>query len=178
MQPKKHTYAAPAAYQGKLKSVMQRFGVKDGEYSFDYSLRSAYIEFRLKGQLYRFEHSTEKAVKCGQKLTNGGQCFAQLVLALEDLARMSERGIYELSTWIEGMKALPASPQAPECLVVLGFTSCPDETALKERWRTLAKAAHPDNGGSSEYFITLKHAYAQALELIRREEPAGKGANA
>ena len=34
--------------------------------------------------------------------------FAQLVKTLEDIARMVERGIYDLSTWIEGMKTLPS----------------------------------------------------------------------
>ena len=48
------------------------------------------------------------------KMAYGSDCFAQIVLSLEDLARMAERGIYELQTWLSGMQYLPPPVVVPE----------------------------------------------------------------
>jgi hypothetical protein len=170
MATKKNTYQAASYYQSKLKNVMARFGVKEGEYTFDYGLRSSYIEFKLKGQLYRFDHSIEKAQKSGQKLTSGSQAFAQLVIALEDLARMAERGIYELQTWIKGMLALPTPTTIPECFRILGFVDYPTSVQLKARWKDLVKIAHPDAGGAVDHFDIVKKAYDQAVHLLSQRD--------
>ena len=96
-------YGDVSTYEGKLENVMKRLGAE--EYNFDWSRTACWVEFRYKGQLYRFEHSVENAKMHGQHIVYGSDVFAQVVLALEDLARMTERGIYELQTWNIGMKA-------------------------------------------------------------------------
>lgn len=130
-------YGTPEQYEDKLAKVMQRFGTDD--YNFDWSRRGGWVEFRIDGQLYRFDHSVDKAQANGQKIVYGSDAFAQLVLALEDLARLAERGIYNLQTWIEGMRYLPAPVELPECFRILGFTSAPvDVSAVTDRYRTLS----------------------------------------
>ncbi|WP_083521234.1 hypothetical protein, partial [Alicyclobacillus kakegawensis] len=151
-------------YERKLKTVMERFGVPEEDYDYNWDRHGCWVQFRLKGELYRFEHSVKKAQARGVKLQYGSDAFAQLVLSLEDLARMVERGIYELQTWVAGMRYLPPAVEIPSFFRYLGFTEIPARKEdVQERWRTLAKQMHPDSGGSTEDFVRLKTATEQAL---------------
>ena len=158
-------YVSPDKYEDKLRRVMDRFGVE--EYNWDYSRREAWVSFRYKGQLYRFEQSVDNAKAHGIDLVYGTDAFAQIVLSLEDLARMVERGIYDLSTWVAGMKALPEQAHLPSCFVVLGFTELPkDMDSLTSQYRTMLKKVHPDVGGSSEAFQAVQNAYKECKEVL------------
>lgn len=162
----KKQYASPEVYEKKLVKVMERFGAES--HNYDWSRHAAWVEFTLSGQLYRFDHSVEKAKSKGFDLTYGSDVFAQIVLSLEDLARMAERGIYEIQTWLAGMKFLPPPVVVPECFKALGFTEPPATVEdVKARFKGLAKQCHPDSGGSKEAFVALQEA---AQECVRRME--------
>lgn len=162
-------YADATVYERKLQKVMERMTVEEYNYNFD--RHGAWIEFRLKGQLYRFDHTKEKAEARGIKLMYGSDCFAQIVLSLEDLARMAERGIYELQTWLEGMKFLPPPVVVPECLRNLGFAQIPESVEdVKARYKTLAKKCHPDTGGSEADFAALQETAHEALKYMGTRE--------
>lgn len=160
----KKQYTATTDYEKKLKKVMQRFGVE--EFDFDYSRKLAFVEFFYKGQAYRFEQSIENAKKHGVNLCYGSDCFAQIVLSLEDLARMNERGIYDLSTWLTGLKQLPSAPAIPNEFLILQFNTIPTMEELKTRYHKLAKATHPDTGGNSEQFNIINEAYKKCCEYL------------
>ena len=155
-------------YESKLKRVMERLGVK--QYKYDWSRNECFIEFTYKNQYYRFEHSLHKAAEHKQNIHYSSDLFAQLVKTLEDIARMVERGIYDLSTWIEGMKTLPPKKQIPQCFVTLGFDNIPTMDELKNRFRILAKESHPDSGGNPELFCLYKSAYEEAEMCLREEQ--------
>lgn len=106
-------YAEASTYEAKLEKVMQRFGADKYDYNWDRF--SCWVEFWYRGQLYRFEHSIENAKQHGSDVKYGSDVFAQVVLTLEDIARMTERGIYELQTWVAGLKALPKPKDIPDC---------------------------------------------------------------
>ena len=159
-------YADAGTYEAKLEKVMQRFGVEKYDYNWDRF--SCWVEFWYKGQLYRFEHSIENAKAHGNDVRYGSDVFAQVVLTLEDIARMTERGIYELQTWVAGLKSLPKPKDIPNCFKTLGFSEIPEEKELKERYRQIVKTAHPDAGGSEEYFITVQSAYKEAEKALER----------
>jgi hypothetical protein len=162
-------YADAAFYESKLKKVMERFNIKD--YNYDWGRHGAWIEFRYKGDLYRFDHSVEKAKSRGVNLSYGSDAFAQIVLALEDLARMVERGIYDLQTWVSGMKYLPPVIEVPSFFKLLGFETIPaSEEDIKTRYRTLAKQLHPDGGGESDDFINLTKAAEEAVKYLKAIE--------
>lgn len=166
MTPPKKQYQNAESYEKKLERVMERFGTS--EFDFDFSRRSAWVQFKLRGKWYRFEHSLEKAEKSPQPLTYGSDCFAQIVLALEDLARMAERGIYELTTWLAGLQFLPPAKEVPDCLKVLGF-SVDEPVSLEDidaRYKALAKKGHPDHGGTNEEFIKLQNAVEEAKKIL------------
>ena len=151
-------------YESKLKRVMERMGVD--KFNYDWTRADCYIEFTYHNQFYRFEHSVEKAQAHGQKLSAVSDLFAQLVYSLEDICRIAERGIYELSTWIEGMKALPPKKEIPQCFVLLGFQEIPTPDELKQRYRQLARISHPDGGGNSELFKQYTAARDEAERIL------------
>ena len=70
---------------------------------------------------------------------------------------------------INGLKQLPAKSDIPDCLKTLGFTAAPTADELKRRYRQIIKTAHPDNGGSQDYFIAIKRAYEEAGKLLEGE---------
>lgn len=167
MPPRKQ-YADVDHYERKLATVMERLGVV--EYNWNYDRHGGHVDFRYKNEWYRFEHSVSKAQARGAKIQYGSDAFAQVVLALEDLARMVERGIYELSTWVAGMRFLPPPAAVPECFQQLGFVEIPaGPDDVNERYRTMAKTAHPDAGGSAEAFQQLQTATIQAKEYFNKE---------
>lgn len=154
-------YGAADNYEAKLARVMERLGVQEFNYNWDRF--SSWIEFRYKGELYRFDHSLDNARSHGVDLRYGSDVFAQLVLSLEDLARMVERGIYDLQRWVAGMKFLPAAVELPSCFKFLGFDQIPgDILEIETRYKNLAKVHHPDVGGSEEDFVKLTRATEQA----------------
>lgn len=159
-------YADAGTYEAKLEKVMQRFGADKYDYNWDRF--SCWVEFWYKGQLYRFEHSIENAKQHGSDVRYGSDVFAQVVLTLEDIARMTERGIYELQTWVAGLKALPKPKDIPECFKVLGFTEIPQASELKTRYRTIVKTAHPDVGGEANYFMAVQAAYDEAEKYLTK----------
>ncbi len=155
-------------FEKKLARVMERLGAS--EFRFNWDRWSGWVDFKYKGEWYRFEHSVYKAQARGVKLQYGSDAFAQVVLSLEELARMVERGIYELSTWVAGMRFLPPPPVLPDCFKAMGFAEIPaivDD--VYERYRNLAKERHPDAGGSAEAFAKLKEAAEQATAYMRKK---------
>lgn len=165
-------YAEPAAYEAKLEKVMSRLGVE--QYDYDWSRFGCWVQFTYKGHLYRFEHSVENAQAHGVNIRYGSDVFAQVVLSLEDLARMVERGIYDLSTWVAGMKMLPEPQKLEPCFVGMGFAERPTgPEQVREQYRRMAKAMHPDAGGDGEAFLNLQKNYKMSLELMERRVPDG-----
>ena len=158
-------YASPEAYEAKLEKVMARLNVESFDY--DWSRLECWVSFIYKGQHYKFSHSMENAKAHGVNVKYGSDLFAQVVLSLEDLARMVERGIYDLSTWAAGMQYLPPPKYIDDCFKVLGFTELPTEEDIKSRYKKMSKALHPDNGGSEIEFTELTRNFEKCLEGIK-----------
>lgn len=158
-------YGDVGSYEAKLEKVMKRLGVDN--YNYDWTRRSCFVEFWLDGQYYRFDHSIENAKAHGQNVVYGSDVFAQVVLALEDIARITERGIYELQTWISGLKSLPPAPSLDSCFVALGFSQKPENIDdVKSAYKRLAKVVHPDCGGSEDSFRVLSENYEKCIEAM------------
>lgn len=114
--------------------------------------------------------NVENAKAHGVNIRYGSDVFAQVVLSLEDLARMVERGIYDLSTWVAGMKYLPAAPKMEPCFAAMGFSERPtDAEAVKAQYKRMAKVMHPDAGGDAAAFAVLGENYRRCLELLEQE---------
>lgn len=156
-------YASLDYYEKKLAKVMSRFGVDPDQYDWDCNRTGCWVEFNYKGARYRFEHSVKKANEHGYHLSYGSDAFAQVVLALEDLARLVDRGIYDLQDWVAGMKSLPQAKTLPPFCNILGLDHWPcTREELNAHYRDLARRNHPDLGGSEEFMKNLNEAKRQA----------------
>lgn len=167
-------YGAIEAYEQKLERVMKRLDVQT--YRYDWNRKEAYVEFCYKGQWYHFENNFEKAEAAAKKthmhISYVSDLFAQIVLALESLARLTEQGLYSLQYWIEGMKMLPPAAAIPPCFAALGFDHIPTEEELKQRYRARTKVAHPDAGGSAEEFEVLERNYRECQKYLKENRSA------
>lgn len=162
-------YQSPEIYEKKLVKVMEKLSVE--KYDWDYNRHGAWITFFYKGQAYRFEHTVASAKERGLKIYVGSDAFAQLVLALEDLARIVSRGIYDLSAWVSGMKALPDKAEYPWWVLLLGLEDYPsNEEIIDKAFKKMAHIYHPDKGGSSEQFNRLQKARFAAHEYLKNDE--------
>ena len=56
-------YSKRIDYEKKLGQVMQRIGAES--FHYDWIRSECWIEFMLNGQLYRFDHSLQKAADAG-----------------------------------------------------------------------------------------------------------------
>lgn len=91
-----------SVYERKLKGIMKKLKIKN--YTFNWDRTSCHVEFYYNENLYRLEHSVEKAQKKGIVLRNGLECLMELTQSLEDLCSIISRGLNDFETWIEGMK--------------------------------------------------------------------------
>lgn len=170
MAAPKKIYTNVDSYEKKLERVMERMGVN--EYEFDYGRRDAWVNFKYKGEQYHFEHGIENAEKHGMNLCYGSDAFAQIVLALEDLARIANRGIYDLQNWIAGMKMLPEAVTLPLFCSLLGLDHLPvSEDEILKAYRDMARIRHPDTGGSEDDFKKLVQAKEDALNCLSNGGP-------
>ena len=148
-------------FDRKLERVMVRMQVDRWDYHFGRS--DVEIEFWLGGERYLFTDSVERAHLRKRKIDNVKNLFAAIVLGLEDLARLSERGIYDFATLAAGFKALPEAPQVPSFLQFMGFQHVPGSLdEVRDRYKDLARQMHPDQAGNADDMIQLNDAFQQA----------------
>ena len=159
-------YSDVEKYERTLGNVMKRIGAD--RYDYDHGRKLAYIEVLYHGRGYRFESTTEELQERGIKINYGSDVVSLLVLDLECIARMMEHGTYDIESGeIKGLKQLGAGTPVPECFKVLHFDRIPDDVSeVEKQFRRLAKAAHPDTGGSTEEFVMLQEARKAALEYM------------
>lgn len=153
-------------YEKKLGTVMARLGID--KYDYDYTRRAAWVTFTYKGQEYRFEHSIDSAAAHGHPLSYGSDAFCQIVLTLEDLARASNRGIYDLQTWVEGiLKSLPCHVSTPDCFTVLGLIQAgTTREDIQKAFRKAAMKVDQTNEAGSEEIRRLLEAKEECLSIV------------
>lgn len=165
--PSNH-YAGRDAYEDKLARVMLRFNIPKGKWDWNADRHGAQIWFTYKDRPYTFSLTVaEASARKVKEARSGSDCFAVLVLTLEDLARMAQRGVYDLSTWLAGLEALPAPRVVAPAFAALGFDKEPTADELRARYRELAMKYHPDSaGGSHEAFVALREHFEAGLALV------------
>lgn len=141
--------------------------LKVNEYEYNWDRYSSWIEFQYKDNLYRLEHSIDKARLQGIIMQYGSEAFTQIVLALEDISRAINRGIYDLDTWLSGVKLPPKSLKSCRFLETLGFTRQP--SSVDEIWEQYHKRINdlkPEENGSHLTAKMLKEAAEKAVENL------------
>ncbi len=157
-------------YEYKLERVMKRLRVDS--YRFNWDRWGCYVDFYYQGELYRFEHSVEKAGSRGVELRNGSEAFIGVVITFEEIANIVERGIYGLETWVRGMRYIPVAVETPEYFKILGFTEVPAGIEdVRQRYQTLVSRLSSEEGENGERVKQVKDAAEEALSYF---ENAGK----
>lgn len=166
-------YGPREPYEEKLARVMRRFEIRDGDWDWNADRHGAQIWFTYRDKPYTFSLTVaETSARKVKEARTGSDCFAVLVLTLEDLARMAQRGVYELSTWLAGLEALPSPRPVAPVFVALGFDRTPTADELDSRYRELALRYHPDSPvGSHDAFLALRENY----EAAKAQVGAGHG---
>ncbi|MTH55303.1 hypothetical protein GKZ89_18065 [Bacillus mangrovi] len=126
------------ACEVKLIKTIKRLKIED--YKFNWDRNSCYIEFYYNKELYRLEHSVEKAQEKGILLRNGMDCLNELTDSLENLCTIIERGTYRFEKWIEGMKQTPIAKEDP------GY-----EEEFHIRYRSTGRQAYQDFPRKDEF---------------------------
>ncbi|ATW24144.1 J domain-containing protein [Candidatus Formimonas warabiya] len=172
----KRQYALPDVYERKLPRVMGRLKAAE-DFDFNWGRFDAWIQFRYQENFYRFEYSIQKSKERNKEnpivkeLHYGSDCFAVLVLQLEALAGMVEKGIYDLSVWVSGMKYLPPAVEIPSFFRALGFDRIPESCEkVNIQYKQKAKMLHPDAGGDTADFEILTRAKEQCLQYLGKGE--------
>lgn len=167
---KKYTGSFPD-YEKKLQTVMSRIGIE--KYSYNWSRRECFVEFVCNGRLFKFQHSLDSDYARKENITYVSDLFAQVVLTLEDLARASERGLYDFSEIISGLPSLPENVAHLEpCFIAMGFSRRPEsEEEVKQYFHRQAIIVHPDGkNGDRDAWEMLQKNYQACLDILRGEE--------
>lgn len=159
-------HSGVSIYEYKLEGVMKRFNVDS--FTFNWDRWGCYVDFRYKGELYRIEHSVEKARSRGVELRSGSESFIEVVRTLEDLADIIDRGIFGLETWLRGIRCLPGSFKMPQFFKVLGFTEIPEGAEdVRQRYQTLTSQLPSDGEEKDAKLGQLKNAAEDALDYFK-----------
>lgn len=89
-------------WEKRVAKTMKRFRIT--EYEAKYNEDSAWINFKYRGNSYRFTLSPLQAGLWGYEFRSGYECFVQLVFALENFLKTVEHGAM---IWINGASLTP-----------------------------------------------------------------------
>lgn len=116
--------------------------------------RTVSVRFELRGKTVNLTMNKQK-----RAVDN----FRVLYIAIEDMRMQERRGISEVMESAYLQLNAPIQEQNP--YDILGLPRDTAKSVCEAQYKELAKAAHPDNGGSPERMSILN----QAIEKIRRK---------
>ncbi len=156
-------------YEKKLDIIMNNLKIEKYDYNWD--RYGSWVQFHYKDNRYKLEHNIEKARLQGMIMNYGSEAFAQIVLALEDLYRAINRGIYNLDIWLSGMKMSSEKNSANGFYELLGFNQQPSSVEeIWEQYHKRIKDFNLDNNGEQPAVKTLKEAAEKAVEHLTDKE--------
>lgn len=148
----------------ELKETFRMWGVTDYQVDFNV-LRSKHDHRNLPKQersvTVRFVHprtGREVVLTMGDQQTPTDNVRV-LYLAIEDMRKIEKRGVGEVVQAAYMQLGAPAA----EHWTVLGLAPGASRDVIQAAYRTLAKSAHPDAGGSDAQMAALNRARDAAL---------------
>jgi hypothetical protein len=93
---------------------------------------------------------------------------AEAAARWDEIRRQWEARKRRVAEQRQGRPAPAAVSATPACIERLGLAWPCGEQDVRRAFRELAKASHPDRGGSASEFIELRRAFEDALELLAR----------
>ncbi len=119
----------------------------------------AAVYFHYKGKSYAF------ACDRWSHVADNIQAIRKTIEALRGIARWGTGDMMEAA--FTGFAQLPAKT-GPDCWDILGIARIgATEASILDAYRTKAKSAHPDTGGSNEAFAAVVQAKDNALAILK-----------
>lgn len=148
-----------------LRVEVGRLGGKNLVLSSNYTLGST--NPKEPGVVAYFEYQSKPvAIPCDRwaKIEANVRAIALTIEAMRGMERWGAK--HMITAMFQGFTALPERT-GKSCWEVLGVKSYASEKEILDAYRTMAKRAHPDQGGSSEAFNEVAQAKDIALATRR-----------
>ena len=115
-----------------------------------------------------FKYKGKDVAMCCDQYKRVYENIYALGKGIEALRGMDRWGVSDfIDRAFSGFKALPESVSTETWCDVLDLPANATYTQIREAYILKAKTAHPDVGGSAEYFEKVNKAYKQAISLIK-----------
>lgn len=152
----------------KLDVAMARLNATDlhyghaGDSSGDYTVK---ISFKYKEQKYVFEYSRKRAEYYGYRYPQDKDVMIAVILAISDLAKIADRGVFDFGKLAEGFKELPLIT-VPSWAKFMGFQTQPRNIQeVRSRYNELVKGSmRPET--NPEDFRELQKAWELAQQFF------------
>jgi hypothetical protein len=148
-----------------LKDEVRRLDGKNVVLSSNYTLGNE--SPKESGVVAYFEYNgSQVAIPCDRwkRIEINVRAIALAIEAMRGMERWGAK--HMIAAMFSGFTALPEKT-GPSCWDVLGISSDATEDQILNAYRSKAKKAHPDQGGSSEAFNALSQAKDIALATRR-----------
>lgn len=129
----------------RLKSIARRLGInpEPGANQLDYKLTmganaEALVKIFYRGVWHEFHYSRQKAEFFHKKIPADKDVFVAVVVCLQDLTRVAERGVFDFGVLVQGFKSLTFQ-KLPEFATFFGFTIMPTWDDVRKRFAELVK---------------------------------------
>lgn len=116
------------------------------------------LHFTRNGK--RFERSVVLTCDKWTKVSYNLDAIARDIKAQRDRQRW---GCTNIEQAFQGYVAIPEKCGGPSWWVLLNVPSTATKDQIKDRFREMAKSAHPDKGGDQNQWNILQEAYSQAM---------------
>lgn len=115
---------------------------------------------------YHGTHSAQRCIAVDRypKVEDNLQAIHHVLEARR--TEMRHGGLHIVRQTFKCFVALPAPEGAKPWRDILGLQGPVNKQQINDAYRNLAKAAHPDGGGSKEAMATLSRARDEALEAV------------
>ena len=155
----------------KLERAMERLGAIELDYgqTFGNNDSMAWVQFRYKGQIYRFEYSRTKAAYYNKSVPDEKDLMIAIIYAIQDLAKIAERGVFDFGLLIQGFKHLTFI-ELPSWAAFMGFTAMPisfEQVSARYKW--LVKGSMSPEKNATD-FHNLRTAYDVAKQFFGVKE--------
>lgn len=165
-------YSDVKFFINKLNNVFKKLNIE--KFRYKYGNDFAFVNFNIDKSWYQINHSTKNADKNTKSLA-GSDMFAEIVLSIEELSHLQDRGICSFQDIVSVFELKAGAVKLPDCFKKLGFDGryMPSKKHVDYKYNDLAKVLHPDSAfGDMEKFNELNTAKEECYKFLENNKEA------